>query len=156
MTFSMENALRGTKWANRLMETAVHVSQWSKDTTKVGAVLTDTTGKVVLLTAFNGPAMGVEDHDWRFDRTDGVKYLWIAHAEENIISFAARRGIATDGLTVVCTHHPCSRCAGIMVQAGIARVIIGPGTTNMPEAEFEAAAQKFKEAGVELVQITAN
>lgn len=142
------------KWAKRLMETATHVSLWSKDTTKVGAVLTDATGKVVLLTAFNGPAMGVEDHDWRFDRTNGVKYLWAEHAEQNLISFAARRGIATDGLTVVCTHHPCSRCAGIMVQAGIRRVIVGPGTTSMPDAEFEAAAQKFKEAGIELVQIT--
>lgn len=140
------------KWAERLMSAAAHVGAWSKDTTEVGAVLTDSTGKVVLLTAFNGPAMGVEDHDWRFDRAEGEKYFWAEHAEQNLISFAARRGIATEGMTVVCTHHPCSRCAGILVQAGISRVIVGPGTTNMNEYEFHVAKTKFLEAGVEVVQ----
>lgn len=144
--------MKPTKWAERLMSTAAHVSEWSKDTTKVGAVLTDSAGKVVLLTAFNGPPRGVEDHDWRFDRAGGEKYFWIAHAEENIISEAARRGIATEGMTVVCTHHPCSRCAGILVQAGISRVIVGPGTTSMNEYEFHVAKTKFREAGVEVVQ----
>lgn len=144
--------MKPTKWAERLMTTAAHVGAWSKDTTEVGAVLTDKDGKVVLLTAFNGPAMGVEDHDWRFDRAGGEKYFWAEHAEQNLISFAARRGIATEGMTVVCTHHPCSRCAGILVQAGISRVIVGPGTTSMDEYEFHVAKTKFREAGVEVVQ----
>lgn len=142
------------KWATRMLSLAEHVAQWSKDTTEVGAVLTDSTLKPVLLTAFNGPAAGVEDLDWRFDRTDVVKYLWAEHAEQNLISFAARRGLATHGLTVVCTHHPCSRCAGIMVQAGIAQVIVGRGTTNMPGEEFAVAARKFLEAGVQVHQFS--
>lgn len=144
--------MRPTKWAHRLLNAAELAAKWSKDTTKVGAVLSDKTGKVVLLTAFNGPAMGVEDHDWRFDRTDGVKYLWAEHAEQNLISFAARRGIATEGMTVVCTHYPCSRCAGILIQAGIKYVIVGPGKTKMPKAEFEVAQRKFLEAGVEVAR----
>lgn len=146
----MDSNKQLTKWAERHLILAWQVAQWSKDTTKVGALLTD--GKAVLLTCFNGPAEGVEDKPERFDRTDGEKYLWQEHAEQNLISLAARHGLATEGKTVVCTHYCCSRCAGILVQAGIKRVIVGGGKTNMPEREFEAAKAKFEEAGVAVAQ----
>ena len=41
-------------------------------------------------------------------------------------------------------------CARTLIQAGIARVICGPGTTSMPEEEFAAAAAMFREAGVKV------
>lgn len=134
------------KWALRFLEMARAVGSWSKDTTKVGALLVD--GKSVLLTAFNGPAQGVEDKPERFSRENGEKYLWAEHAEQNLITLAARHGLSTAGKTVVCTHFCCSRCAGILVQAGIKEVILGNGTTSMPTREFDVAKTKFEESGV--------
>lgn len=118
----------------------------SKDTTKVGAVLVR--GKAVLLTAFNGPPAGVEDRPERFERP--AKYLFASHAEQNLVAFAARFGICTDGATVVVTHAPCDSCARSLIQAGIKTVVHGTGTTSMPPEQFDAARTMLAEAGVEI------
>lgn len=126
---------------------AAHAALKSKDTTKVGAVLVTPTGENIL-TAFNGPPKGVEDHPDRRERP--VKYLFAAHAEANLVAFAARRGIQTEGCTVYVTHSPCAACSRTLIQAGIAKVIYGTGTTSMPQEEFDAARAMFHEAGVSL------
>ena len=120
-------------------------SRKSKDTTKVGAAIVGPEGEV-RLTAFNGPPRGVEDRPERLERP--TKYLFASHAEANALAFAAREGIRTAGCTMFVTHYPCAACARSIIQAGIARVVYGPGTTSMPREEFEAAAIMFKEAGV--------
>lgn len=118
----------------------------SKDTTKVGAVLVGKNNEV-LLTAYNGPPIGVQDKLERFVRPE--KYLWASHAEANLIAFAARNGIRTEGLGVVVTHCPCASCARSLIQAGISWVCFGGGITSMPDTEFDAALTMFDEAGVE-------
>lgn len=45
------------------------------------------------------------------------------HAEANVIAFAARYGIKTDGATLYCTHRPCENCAKLLINAGIKEVI---------------------------------
>lgn len=122
----------------------------SKDTTKVGAVLIGSDNEV-LLTAFNGPPIGVDDLPERFARPE--KYKWASHAEQNIIAFAARNGISTKGKALFVTHHPCSSCARSIIQAGITTLIVGTGTTHMPKEEFEVAEQMFKEVNVEVAKI---
>lgn len=136
-------------WPNYLFGFACHAATKSKDSTKVGAALVS--GRTVLLTSYNGPPAGVVDSPDR--RTRPTKYLFASHAEANLIAFAARHGIRTDGLTVYCTHHPCASCARTLIQAGIARVVYGPGTTSMPTEEFEAAAVMFREAGVVVISL---
>lgn len=128
---------------------AVHAALKSKDSTKVGAALVAPDNSV-RLTAFNGPPRGVRDLPGRFVRP--TKYLFAAHAESNLISAAAKAGICTAGCAVYVTHHPCASCARTMIQAGIARVCVGEGTTSMPAEEFEAAGQMFKEASVAVFQ----
>lgn len=132
-------------WSNWLAQMALLAARKSKDETKVGALLTDAT-KVVRLTAFNGPPRGVADRPERFVRP--TKYLFASHAEANLIAFAAREGIRTERSSVWVTHLPCASCARTLIQAGIAEVRYGPGTTNMPETEFDAARTMFREAGV--------
>lgn len=134
------------KWDAHHLELARHASSMSKDTTKVGAVLVR--GKAVLLTAFNGPPAGVEDRPERFERP--AKYLFASHAEQNLVAFAARFGICTDGATVVVTHAPCDSCARSLIQAGIKTVVHGTGTTSMPPEQFDAARTMLAEAGVEI------
>jgi len=132
-------------WDEKILRSAKDAALDSKDSTKVGAVLvSDYNGK--LLTAFNGPPIGVKDTPERFIRP--TKYYFASHAEQNLIAFAARHGIKTDGMSVVVTHFPCSSCAKSLIQAGIQCVVVGNGTTSMPDEEFEHAKQMFSEAGV--------
>ena len=132
-------------WADYFMGFARHAACKSKDSTKVGAILVGPDGEV-RLTAYNGPPRGVEDREERRERP--TKYLFASHAEANLVAFAAREGIRTAGCAVYVTHMPCAACARSLIQAGIVSVIYGDGTTSMPEAEFQAAAQMFIEAAV--------
>jgi len=45
------------------------------------------------------------------------------HAEQGLISFAARHGVKLDGSTLYVTHCPCSSCSGLILNTGIARVV---------------------------------
>lgn len=130
-----------------LMGFARHAATASKDSTKVGAILVDADG-TIRMTGYNGPPKGVKDLRERFERPQ--KYLFASHAEANLIAFCARAGIATEGCLVYVTHMCCSSCARTLIQAGITRVVFGPGETSMPPEEFEAAKTMFKEAGVSL------
>lgn len=139
-----------TMWSDYYMGFAEHAASKSKDSTKVGAVLVGTDGEV-RLTAYNGPPRGVDDTPDRFERPR--KYLFASHAEANLVAFAAREGIRTDGCTVFVTHAPCASCARTLIQAGIEIVVHGPGTTSMPAEEFEAAKTMFEEAEVWLYSL---
>lgn len=127
---------------------ARHAATASKDSTKVGAALVDRDG-TVLLTSYNGPPRGVRDLPERFERP--VKYAFASHAERNLIAFAARKGIATDGCSMYATHAPCGECMKSIIQAGITCVYIGDGVTVMsiePEAVIMA-----DEAGVKVERV---
>ena len=139
------------KWINYFMGFAYHASIMSKDATKVGAVLVGPS-REVRLTGYNGPPIGVEDRRERRERP--AKYLFASHAEANIIAFAGRTGVRTEGCDLYVTHHPCATCARSIIQAGIKRVIyassgFAPGSAMTDE--LEASATMFREAGVELI-----
>jgi len=125
------------------------VAEWSKDTTKVGAVAR-TDAKAILETGYNGPPRGVHDHAERFIRP--AKYLWIAHAEENLVAHAARKVL--EGSTVTVTHMCCNACTRMLINAGVKRVEVGPGVWSAPEDQINAATTMFKEAGVELIYLS--
>lgn len=133
-------------WAEYFMEIADTVASRSKDpSTKVGCILVSE-DRVILGTGYNGIPGGVSDLPERMERP--AKYLWTSHAEENAVALAARVGTVVKGATAFVTHHPCSRCARMLIQAGIKKVYIGPGTTSMPADEFDVAAKMFEEAGI--------
>lgn len=127
---------------------ARHAATASKDSTKVGAALVSPTGEV-RLTAYNGPPRGVRDIPERFERPE--KYLYASHAERNLIAFAARNGISTDGCSMYVTHAPCGECMKSIIQAGITCVYMGTGVTVMP-IEPQAAIMA-NEAGVKVERI---
>ncbi len=137
-------------WTEYLMGFARHAAVKSKDSTKVGAALVGP-DREVRLTGFNGPPHGVNETPERRERP--TKYLFAAHAEANLIAFAAREGIRTKGCTVYVTHMCCSGCARTLIQAGVRCVVAGAGTTSMPMEEFTAAEVMFREAGVDLVRL---
>lgn len=136
------------KWMARWLETAAHYAGWSKDpSTQVGAVAVGI-ANAQLSQGYNGLPRGVEDRPERMERA--VKYLWTAHAEENLVTHAARTVLA--GSTVFVTHICCATCARMLVNSGVAKVVCGDGQTNMPAEQFEIARTMFREAGIELVE----
>lgn len=135
-------------WDEYFMGFAHHAALKSKDSTKVGAVLVDPHGSIIL-TGFNGPPRGVEDKPERFERP--TKYMYASHAEANLIAFAARNGIRTDNCTVVATHMPCAACTRTLIQAGIKTIVYGSGEFRSLVEEREHTIMMCEEADVQLI-----
>ena len=134
------------KWIEYLIGFARHAALKSKDTTKVGAVAVGKS-KNILETGFNGIPRGVVDLPERMERPQ--KYLWTGHAEENLVAHAARSRL--EGSTVFVTHICCARCARMLINAGVARVVYGTSAFAQGSAivdEISVAKQMFLEAGV--------
>jgi dCMP deaminase len=106
-------------WDYRFLGLADHVAKWSKDpSTKVGAVVVDRQRRVVSM-GYNGFPRGVADRDdWYENRVK--KYAMVIHAEANAILNATT---SLQGCTCYVTHPCCSNCAGMLIQAGVKRVL---------------------------------
>ena len=139
-----------SRWTAHAMRHALAAAASSKDPTQVGAALVGPEDEVIL-TAYNGPPRGVQDKPERLVRP--TKYLYAAHAEANLVSFAARAGIRTKGCAVVVTHQPCASCMRSLIQAGVAAIYYGAGVTSMPTEEFAASEQMAYEAGVHTMKV---
>lgn len=136
-------------WDIRYTALAKHVAEWSKDpNAQVGAVVTDKRHRVVAL-GYNGFPVGVEDSAERLNDKD-QKNDMVVHAEENAILIA---GAAAEGGTIYIYGKPvCSRCAGVIIQAGISHVVAElpqAGTASRWHTNGQIAQVMFKEAKVE-------
>jgi dCMP deaminase len=141
------------KWHHRFLDVAQLIASWSRDpSTAVGAVAVR--DRRILATGYNGLPMGVKDTDERLLQRD-LKYQMIAHAEANCITHAANAGVSLAGATIyVWPFHPCSNCAGLLINSGIKRVVIEQA--EIPErwkSNFELAKLMLDEAGVELIEV---
>lgn len=137
-------------WDPYLYGFAEHAAKKSRDTTQVGAALVGP-NREVRLTGFNGPPIGVKESDERRERP--TKYLFASHAEQNVLAFAARAGIQTDGCTLYVTHHPCASCTRTIIQAGIKCVAVGNGVFGQGSdwgSDIRASFDMLEEAGVEV------
>ncbi|EPH6582559.1 deoxycytidylate deaminase [Vibrio cholerae] len=146
------------KWRNRMIDLAKHVSQWSRDNSKVGAVLVSKKGGDITL-GYNGFPFGVKD-DERYNSKD-TKLNIIVHAEVNAIIAAGSR--AADGHLYVVGKPICARCAGPIIQSGIKRVFAekpldetaSPKVTDPHAIDWNAmgrlAVTMLQEAGIECV-----
>lgn len=91
----------------------------------VGAVLA-TTGNRVVATGYNGSPAGMSHCDDVGCITDKAGHCLVSvHAEVNAILQCAANGVPTRGLIMYVTHSPCTRCATLISQAGIRRVVFG-------------------------------
>src|SRR5580692_1281205 len=52
-----------------------------------------------------------------------AKYNYISHAEDVAISYAAKYGYRVYGATAYLNWFPCSRCAAILVNSGIKKIV---------------------------------
>ena len=137
------------KWDDRFIELAKFVAGWSKDpSTQVGAVIANSNTKRVVSMGYNGFPAGVEDTADRLG-TREIKYEMVVHAESNALLFA---GPAAEGCTLYVTPlPPCARCAVLIIQAGISRVVCPtPDKSKEPwRTQSQISETMFGESGVQ-------
>lgn len=138
----------------RFLGVAESIAQMSRDpSTRVGALIFGP-GYEIRSSGWNGAPRGCSaDVDHRFkDREE--KLWWVAHAELNSITNAARTGTPTEGCAILATRMPCMKCALAIVQAGI-KVVLCPdysvGYSERWAADIERTKKLMAETGVLLV-----
>ena len=101
---------------------------------QVGAVIVK--DKHIIATGYNGAPKGLKHcaqlggclreklHVPSGERHELCRAL---HAEQNAIIQAATLGQSIEGGTIYVTHHPCSICAMMILNAGLERIVIREG-----------------------------
>ncbi len=132
------------KWDYRFLQLAQLVAGWSKDpSTQVGAVIVDDDYRIVSV-GYNGFPKKIVDNFRLNDRK--IKYDIVVHAEANALLFANK---PVDGCTIYTwPFEPCPRCAGLIIQAGIKRVVSFQNKNTRWEEDFKLSRNLFCEAGV--------
>lgn len=121
----------------RMLDLAKHISSWSKDpSTQVGCVIRKPDRSIAL--GINGFPSGIADTEERWNNRD-TKYKLVVHGEPNAIM---NGGDVRGGTLYNYPFSPCIRCAGIIIQAGIKRVVAPP----CPEDKLERWGPDLKEA----------
>ena len=87
---------------------------------------------------------------FKFYGLNEKKYKIIVHAEVNAILFAKNPLDST--ILYTYPFMPCSRCAGLVIQSGIKRVVSYKNTNPRWEKDFNISRQMFQEAGVEVLE----
>ncbi len=142
------------KWHNRFLQLACHVAQWSKDpSTRCGAVIVRP-NKTIAGIGYNGFPRGINDASASY--TDkSIKYAYIVHAEVNAILNCAER---LDGYTLYTypssVGPTCDRCAALVIQAGIRKVVSYEGSTKVDWLDsVQRARDLYRDAQVEVLEI---
>lgn len=121
---------------------------------KVGAVLVREDRPVAV--GYNGTPSGADNnceeampHLNMLDQVTSVEYVTkpsVVHAEMNVIAFAARSGVSTDGCIMVITDSPCYECSKLIIQAGITEVYY------LREYRLTESLEFLRENGVKVEQ----
>lgn len=142
-----------THWDQTFMDMAELIASRSKDpSTKVGCVITDSHNRI-LGVGYNGFPRGVADTPERYDDRE-TKYAMVQHAELNAVLNSNHSLI---GATAYVTHHPCSHCAGVLIQAGITKIVTYEPDAGLAERfrkSFQIAEIMLNEAGVVVVKLS--
>lgn len=148
-------AQRRKKWDSRFLTLAGEVAKWSKDpSTQVGAVIFRPDLTIVSM-GFNGFPRGTDDAPELYENR-AIKYERVIHAELNAI-LSAREPLK--GYSIATTLYPCSRCAGAIIQAGLARVVAwtrpdNENTRRIGEAAcWSDSAEMLLQAGIRTEEI---
>lgn len=125
----------------------------SKDpNTQVGACIVNAQKRVVGL-GYNGFPKGCDDDEFPWEREGeflNTKYPYVVHAELNAILNSIQ---SLSGCTIYVSLFPCNECAKAIIQSGIRCVVYESDKYNGTDENI-ASKKMFRDAGVELVQLT--
>lgn len=143
------------KWDRRFLTMAEMVASWSKDpSTKCGAVIT--IDRRVVSVGFNGFPIGTDDDEKIYANRE-EKYRRVVHAEVNAITLSKCDLRGATLYSVPRGYGPsCERCAGVIIQAGIKRIVhLRPGEGVDFSSRWKDSCllglDMFQQAGVEIV-----
>jgi len=99
---------------------------------KVGAIIVK--NNRIILQGYNGTISGFlncsekfKDLDLSSEENRELHHKWSmafeVHAEMNVISYAAKKGISLENTTLFCTHSPCNNCLKHLIQSGVTNII---------------------------------
>ncbi len=133
------------KWDNYFINVAYETAKLSYATRlKVGAVAV--IDRRIICCGFNGTAPGRENsceiNNLTKDET--------LHAEQNLISFAAREGIKLKSAVVYLTHSPCLKCASMLLSAGISGVYYAEKYRSQEGVEY------LLDSGIDVIELIYN
>jgi dCMP deaminase len=132
------------------LDLAKQIGSWSKDRTKIGAVIVDE-NKRILSQGYNGFPRGIEDNPSRLNDRE-IKLRYVVHAEMNCIYNACHSGVSLNGSTLYVTGLPiCSECAKGVIQAGVKRAVMKFSfelLSGMWGESWKTSQAMFAEAGV--------
>lgn len=141
------------RWDAYFMSMAHLSAKRSKDpNTQVGACIVNQDHRVVGL-GYNGFPKGCADDDFPWEREGDfldTKYPYVVHAELNAILNSIQD---LKGCTIYVSLFPCNECAKAIIQSGISCVVYESDKYDGTEANI-ASKKMFRDAGVELVQLT--
>lgn len=138
----------------RNLRLACSAATCSKDpTTKVGAVLAKLRGRVHMIASdCNRFPDGVDCSRKRLENRP-LKNDIVVHAEANVILAARLDRESASMCSLYVTTLPCCRCAGLIIQAGIRRVVcLAPTAEYLKRwaGSVRLTKRMFREAGVQL------
>ncbi len=119
--------------------------------THTGALLVGDDG--IVLRGRNVLPPGVKNLKERFEGQN--KHMYPNHVERDLIYKAARKGIKTEGLTMVMPWLPCIPCANAIISSGIDRLVVHKQmierTREGWQGELKNAVRVMREAKVEII-----
>lgn len=134
------------KWDRRFLDRAIALADWSKDATKVGAVIYDRNNRPVS-EGYNGLPKGLPDENEIYALDTRV----VIHAEVNAILFA-RRDLT--GCTLYVSQPTCALCAALIIQSGITRVVYPKLELNTKWTEHKNVAEMmYQLANIEVLEL---
>ena len=141
------------KWDLRFLNLARHISSWSKDrSTNCGTIVVDKKNRVVGM-GYNGLPTGIFDSEERLNNRE-LKYNLTVHSEMNAIAFANK---SVENCTLyVWPMGPCVRCATMIIQVGIIKVIAPKLSIELEKRWGESmilTREIFKEVGIEFIEV---
>jgi dCMP deaminase len=113
---------------------------------RVGAVVVK--DRQVIATGYNGSASG----EWHcLDENVGCEMVGnhcirTIHAEANAITYAGYE--RTKGATLYCTHLPCWACSGMIINAGIEKVVY-----RIDYSKSGSGLSRLKNAGIRIEKL---
>jgi len=137
-------------WDKVFIMMAEAIALKSKDpATRVGGVAVSPDRRRIAI-GFNGMVSGYPENDTLWERP--TKYDHVVHVEENII-INARTDLT--GWTLFCTIPVCSRCARLVAQSGIKRVVYKNEPNSESRLNYELAFEILRTAGVVVEKLEA-
>lgn len=145
------------KWDLRFMLLAKLNSTFSKDTTKIGAVISK--NKRQISSGYNGFPQSIADDERLLNRETKLKF--VIHAEMNAILEAGKTNKSLEDSTLyVYGLTPCIECAKHIIASGITRVVycIRMDKVHTKEwgIQYEFVKKMFAEACVIAIEINEN